>query len=112
MSAKQKAVFLSLIFILVTLPISADVLVLKNGKKLQGTIIHEDDKVYEFRDSTGVVLTVKKSQVDSEASQKLNAEQKEADTAAEVSKEAESESKPENASVADLARAARANRTG
>jgi hypothetical protein len=112
MSAKQKAVFLSLIFILVTLPISADVLVLKNGKKLQGTIIHEDDKVYEFRDSTGVVLTVKKSQVDGEASQKLNAEQKEADTAAEVSKEIESDSKPENSSVADLARAARANRTG
>ncbi len=111
MSAKQKAVFLSLIFILGTLPISADVLVLKNGKKLQGTIIHEDAKVYEFRDSTGVVLTVKKSQVDGEASQKLNAEQKEVDSAT-VSKETKSESKPENSSVADLARAARANRTG
>lgn len=112
MSAKQKAVFLSLIFILVTLPIFAEVLVLKNGKKLQGTIIHEDDKVYEFRDSAGVALTVKKSQVDAEATQKLNAEQKVSNTTTEISKEIKSESKPENSSVADLARAARANRTG
>ncbi|MCI0616681.1 hypothetical protein L0244_27190, partial [bacterium] len=112
MSAKQKAVFLSLIFILVTLPIFAEVLVLKNGKKLQGTIIHEDDKVYEFRDSAGITLTVKKSQVDGDATQKLNAEQKEAVTATEVSKKTKSESKLENSSVADLARAARANRTG
>jgi hypothetical protein len=112
MSAKQKAVFLSLIFILGTLPIFAEVLVLKNGKKLQGAIIHEDDKVYEFRDSEGVVLSVKKSQVDAEETQKLNAEQKELDTATEVSKETKSESKAENTSVADLARVARANRTG
>jgi hypothetical protein len=112
MSAKQKAVFLSLIFILVTLPIFAEVLVLKNGKRLEGKIIHEDDKVYEFRDSTGIVLTVKKSQVDAEGTQKLNAEQKELDTAAEVSKETKTESSTEDTSVADLARVARANRTG
>jgi hypothetical protein len=112
MSAKPKAVFLSLIFIFITLPILADILVLKNGKKLQGTILHEDDKVYELRDTTGIVLTVKKSQVDAEATQKLNSIQEKSENTSEVSNETEAESKLENASVADLARAARANRTG
>jgi hypothetical protein len=112
MSAKQKAVFLSLILIFIALPLFADVLVLKNGKKLLGEIINEDDKVYELRDSAGIVLTVKKSQVDLEATQKLNPIQTKSEVTSQASEETKSELKPENPSVADLARAARANRTG
>lgn len=112
MAAKQKAVFLSLLFIFITLPIYADILVLKNGKKLEGTLIQQDAEVYLLRDTTGIILTVKKSQVDDEATQKLNAERKKSEPAPEVSNETKSHSPPEKASVADLARAARANRTG
>jgi hypothetical protein len=103
MSAKQKAVFLTLLFILITLPIYADVLVLKNGKKLQGNIIKEDDQVYEFRDSEGILLTVKKSQVDADATLKLKPKQDNA----ESSNQTEIESQPANKSVADIAREVR-----
>lgn len=102
MSAKQKAVFLSLLFILITLPIYADVLVLKNGKKLQGTIVKEDDQVYEFRDSEGILLTVKKSQIDTEATNKLNPKQ-----SADSSKQKDVETRTGNKSVADIAREVR-----
>ncbi len=112
MAAKSKAVFLSLIFILVTLPILADVLVLKNGKKLQGTIVKDDDQVYEFRDSEGILLTVKKSQVDTEATNKLNPKQEKMEDFAESSKQGDGESKSDNKSVADLAREARNKKPG
>jgi hypothetical protein len=105
MSAKQKALFLSLLFILITLPIYADVLVLKNGKKLQGSIVKEDGQVYEFRDSEGILLTVKKSQIDTEATNKLNSQQQK--TEAESSSQGDVESKATNKSVADIARAVR-----
>lgn len=107
MSAKQKAVFLSLLFILFTLPIFADVLVLKNGKKLQGSIIKEDALVYEFRDTEGILLTVKKSQVDTEATNKLNPKQEKTEDVAESSSQPDVESNSGNKSVADIAREAR-----
>ena len=69
-------------------------------------------KSMNFATQRVLSLQLKKSQVDGEASKKLNAEQKESDKATEVSKEIKSESNSENSSVADLARAARANRTG
>jgi hypothetical protein len=108
MAAKPKAVFFSLLFIIIAFPLLADVLVLKNGKKLQGTILHEDDKIYELRDTTGIVLTVKKSQIDPEATRI----EKQSKPASDVSKEPEPEAKPDSPSVAELAKAARANRTG
>ncbi len=110
MAAKPKAVFFSLVFLFITLPILADVLVLKNGKKLEGTLVKQDDEVYLLQDPMGIIITVKKSQVDVDATEKLNAEQKKLEAA--LPKETKSESKPENTTVADLARAARANRTG
>lgn len=112
MAAKQKAVFLSLIFIFIALSVFADVLVLKNGKKLEGTLIKQDNEVYLLRDPMGIIITVKKSQVDDAATQKLNPIQVKSKVTSEDSKEIKSESKSENPSVADLARAARANRTG
>lgn len=107
MSAKQKAVFLSFLLAFITLPIYADVLVLKNGKKLQGTIVKEDDQVYEFRDSEGILLTVKKSQIDTEATNKLNPKQQKGEDVAESSSEGNFESKATNKSVADIAREVR-----
>jgi hypothetical protein len=107
MSAKQKAVFISLLIISFSLPLYADVLVLKNGKKLQGNVIHEDDQVYEFRDTEGILLTVKKSQVDSEATNKLNPKQETTENFAESSSQPEVESKSGNKSVGDIAREVR-----
>jgi len=107
MSAKQKAVFLSLLFILITLPIYADILVLKNGKKLQGTIVKQDALVYEFRDSDGILLTVKKSQIDTEATNKLNSKQQKMENVVESSSEGNVESAGTNKSVADIAREVR-----
>src|SRR5262245_19488690 len=107
MTAKQKAVFLSLLITLISVPIFADVLVLKNGKKLQGTIVKEDDQVYEFRDSDGILLTDKKSQIDTEATNKLNPKQEKKEDVADSSQQAGVESNAGNKSVADIAREVR-----
>jgi hypothetical protein len=106
MSAKQKAIFLTLLFFVITLPIYADVLVLKNGKKLQGTILKKDALIYEFRDSEGILLTVKKSQIDTEATDKLNPKQQKMEDVGESSSQGV-ESKAADKSVADIAREVR-----
>jgi hypothetical protein len=112
MAAKLKGVLLFLLFIFITFPVFADVLVLKNGKKLQGNIIKEDDQVYEFRDSEGIMLTIKKSQVDAEATNKLNPKQEITEGVAESQKQADAETSYGNKSVADIAREVRNKKPG
>jgi hypothetical protein len=54
-------------FLLFSTTLFADTLVLKNGKKIQGTIIKEDAESYKIKDLEGIVILVKKSQINPEA---------------------------------------------
>ena len=42
---------------------------IKNGKKIEGTVVEEDAEGYRIRDSQGIVIFVKRSQLDANASQ-------------------------------------------
>jgi hypothetical protein len=94
----------SLCFLIATFVISislfADTLVLKNGKKLEGTIVEEDAETYRIRDSQGIVILVKKSQVDSKSISETNIKK------TEEPAETKAETKPAQTptSVADVAR--------
>ncbi|HSE41661.1 MAG TPA: hypothetical protein VLH08_12940, partial [Acidobacteriota bacterium] len=95
-------------FLLFSTALFADTLVLKNGKKIQGTIIKEDAESYKIKDLEGIVILVKKSQINPEASV-INKESTsesipQAKTAPESSQTAQS--------VADVAREARDKKKG
>jgi hypothetical protein len=58
---------LPVFLLLISTAVFADTLVLKNGKKIEGTIIKEDTESYRIKDLEGIILLVKKSQINPEA---------------------------------------------
>ncbi len=111
MALTRKRLFFFLIFIFLTTSLLADILVLKNGKKVEGSLIYQDDEVFQLRDTMGIIITVKKSQIDQEATRKLNEEQKKLESVSEPPKQSP-QSKPQEVGVADLAREAREKKLG
>jgi hypothetical protein len=68
----MKTFLFSVAILFVSSTLFAHILVLKNGKKIEGTLINESEEGYEIRDSQGIVIFVKRSQLDAEATSKLN----------------------------------------
>jgi hypothetical protein len=68
----MKTVLFSIAILFVSASLFAHTLVLKNGKKIEGTLVNENSEGLEIRDSQGIVIFVKRSQLDAEATSKLN----------------------------------------
>ena len=88
----------------------ADTLVLKNGKKIEGAVVEEGAEGYRIRDSQGIVIFVKKSQLDANASQITKIKQQPAMSDTKV-EQPDNPSK-NSSSVAEIARESRDNKKG
>jgi hypothetical protein len=83
--------------------------VLLSGKQVCGTLLGEDGITVQLRDVSGVVLSIKKSRIDLDATQKANPVEK---TAARISKEVISDQQPHEKTLVDIAHEVRAGRNG
>ena len=105
----MKTLSLCMAVLVISTSLFADTLVLKNGKKIEGTVVEEDAEGYRIRDSQGIVIFVKKSQLDANASQITK--EPEPDTSKAKNEQPEITSKNPS-SVAEVARESRDNKKG
>lgn len=68
----SKKVFLTLCCLLVSLSCFGYDLILKNGKVINGTLVSENDSTIVIRDSHGVIISVRRANLDTEATNRAN----------------------------------------
>jgi hypothetical protein len=93
------------LFLTICIPAHCFTVILKNGKRIQGTLISEDEQSLQFKGQDGIFISFKKAALDFEAMENQN-------KSPEIAKSDPPLEHRNSISLVELARETKSNRTG